>query len=222
MIAREMLADVVPPVKTSDSVQKVLDRMSEFRVSHLPIVNDVQFLGLIADEDLIEVPDYETAIGGLDLSLSTVDRYVDENRHVYDILRIMTEKKLSVLPVLDAQLNYLGLISINTIVEFIATTMSVKEPGGIIILEISSRENSLSHIAQIVESNNSQILSSYIRSFEDSTKLEVTLKLNHRDITPIVAAFTRYNYVVKETYNDIKNDNDSGDRYDQLMNYLSF
>ncbi len=222
MVAREMLADVVPPVKTSDTVQKVLDRMAEFRVSHLPVVNEVQFLGLISDEDLIEVADYNSPVGSLDLPLTTVDRYVDENRHVYDIVRMMNEKSLSVLPVLDARLNYLGLISVNTIIEFIAQTLSVKEPGGIIVLEVSSRENSLSHIAQIVESNNSQILSSYIRSFEDSTRLEVTLKLNHRDISPIVAAFTRYNYVVKETFNDIKNDNDNGDRYDQLMNYLSF
>ncbi len=70
MTAREMIADVVPTVKTSDSVQKVLDRMAEFRVRHLPIVNDVQFLGLISDEDLIEVPDYSSSIGSLELNLS--------------------------------------------------------------------------------------------------------------------------------------------------------
>jgi acetoin utilization protein AcuB len=29
--------------------------MAEFRVNHLPIVNDKQFLGLVSDEDLVEV-----------------------------------------------------------------------------------------------------------------------------------------------------------------------
>jgi acetoin utilization protein AcuB len=61
--------------------------------------------------------------------------------------------------------------------EYVATMTSVKEPGGIIILEITNRNNSLAHISQIVESDNAQILSSYVQSFPDSTKLEITLKL---------------------------------------------
>ncbi|WP_423147276.1 CBS domain-containing protein [Rubrolithibacter danxiaensis] len=218
MVARELLSDSIPPLKTSDSVQKVFDRMAEFRVSHLPIVDDKQFLGLISDEDIIEVPDYQTAVGELTLSLNNV--CVNAEQHIYDAIRTSYEKKLSVIPVLDEQKNYLGLISLNSLVEYMATLTSVKEPGGIIVLEISSRENSLSHISQIVESNNAQILSSYIQSFADSTRLEVTLKVNLLDLTAIVASFQRYNYIVKETFQDIKADTGHTDRYDQLMNYL--
>ncbi|MDF3077048.1 MAG: hypothetical protein K0S09_937 [Sphingobacteriaceae bacterium] len=219
MIAKELLADVIPPVKTSDSVQQVLDRMGEFRVSHLPIVNDVQFLGLVSDADLIEATDYSTAIGGLSLSLTNAFLY--DVQHVYDAIRLFSELKLSVVPVLDATHNYLGLISLQTIVEHMATLTSVKDPGGIIVVEISNRSNSLAHISQIVESNNAQILSSYVQSFPDSTRLEVTLKVNVSDMSAIVASFLRYDYTVKATYNDIKNNDTTLDRYDQLMNYLS-
>lgn len=221
MVASELIADAIPPLKTSDTVQKAFDRMAEFRLSHLPIVNDKQFLGLISDEDLIEVPDYNSSLGSLNLSLNNIQDCVKENQHFYDVIRMFYAKKLTIIPVTDVQLNYLGLISINAIIEHIATLYSIKEPGGIIVLEISNRENSLAHISQIVESNNSQILSSYVRSFEDSTRLEVTLKLNHRNISPIVSAFTRYDYIVKETFNDIKADNGNSDRFDQFMNYLS-
>ena len=103
--------------------------------------------------------------------------------------------------------------------EYMATLTSIKEPGGIVVLEISNKSNSLAHIAQIAESGNAQILSSYIQSFPDSTRLEVTLKLNRTDISAIVASFSRYDYSVVATYNDIKNDS-TQDRYDQLMNYL--
>ncbi len=191
--------------------------MDEFRVSHLPVVDNREFIGLISDEDLIEVPDYDLALGTQDIPLRNVS--INENQHIYDVIRLFHDQKLSIVPVLDDARNYMGMISINTMMEHIATLISVRESGGIIVLEISNRSNSLAHIAQIVESNNTQILSSYIQSFPDSTRLEITLKLNRTDISAIIASFLRYDYVIKATYNDIRNDS-TQDRYDQLMNYL--
>ncbi len=218
MLARELISDSIPALKTSDTVQKVLDRMAEFRVSHLPIVNQEQILGLISEDDLIEVADYDAPIGGLSLSLRNYCVY--EDQHVYDAIRLINELQITVVPVLDYQKNYLGIIALNTLVEYFATLTSVREPGSIIVLEIGNRDNSLAHVAQIVESENAQILSSYVRHFPDSIKLELTLKLNRTDVAQIVASFLRYDYVVKATFNDLKADDGSQDRYNQLMNYL--
>ncbi|MEJ6979185.1 CBS domain-containing protein [Pedobacter sp. P351] len=220
MIAQQIISDVIPPLKPSDTIQKVVERMAEFRVNHLPIVVENQVLGLIADEDLIEIQDYELALENVKLSISNA--FINQEQHIYDVIRMFAEKRLTLLPVIDEHKNYLGVISINSIVEYIADLTSVKEPGGIIVIEINNRDNSLSHISQVVESNNAQILSSYITSFPESTRLEITLKLNRTDISAIVASFLRYNYTVVATYNDIKSDTGSSDRYDQLMNYLSF
>jgi len=192
--------------------------MAEFRVNHLPIVNEKQILGLICEEDLIEVADYNTEIGALDLSLRNYSVFADQ--HVYDVIRVVYELRLSLVPVLDRQKNYLGIISLNTLVEYFATLTSTKEPGSIVVLEISNRDNSLAHAAQIVESENVQILSSYVKTYPDSTKLELTLKLNRTEISAIVASFLRYDYTVKATFNDLKADEGTQDRYDQLMNYL--
>lgn len=220
MIAKELISDSIPPLKTSDTIQKVEDRMAEFRVNHLPIVNNQQFLGLISDEDIIEISDYSVPIGSVNLSL--MNPFVYEDQHIYEVIRVFYEQKLTVVPVLDSSMNYLGLISINTLTEYFANITSVTESGGIIVLEISNKDNSLSHIAQIVESDNAQILSSYLRSTPDSTKLEITIKVNKTDISQIVASFLRYEYTVKATYNHADKDNGSRDRFDSLMNYLSF
>jgi acetoin utilization protein AcuB len=219
MLAVELIADVVPSVHTSDSIQKVIDRMYEFRVKHLPIVNEEQFLGLVAENDLIKETDYSTPIGALRLSL--VNPYVLAEQHVYDVIRLFHEQQLTIVPVLDTKNNYLGLISINAVTEYFATLTSVEQPGGIIVLEIFNKNNSLAHMSQIVESDNAQILSSYVRSFPDSTRMEVTLKVNKQDISAIVASFLRYDYDIKATFNHTQENDNSRERYNSFMNYLN-
>ncbi len=219
MLAGELMTDLVPPVHTSDTIQKVLDRMSESRVKHLPIVNEEQFLGLIAKSDFINETDNQLPIGALALSL--INPYVLDSQHIYDVIWLFYEQQLTVIPVLDAGKKYLGLISINSMAGYFAGLTSSAEPGGIIVLEIGNKDNSLAHMAQIVESDNAQVLSSYIRSFPDSTRLEVTLKVNKVDIANIIATFLRYGYNIKATFNHAPNDDGSKERYDSLMNYLN-
>jgi acetoin utilization protein AcuB len=219
MIASELISNSIPPLKTSDSVQKSLERMTEFKLYHLPIVNEIQFLGLLAEEELIEVRDRELPIGGL--SFSMMNPFVYEDTHVYEVIRLFNQLHLSVVPVLDYKKNYLGLISINNILEYISDIYAVKEYGGIIVLEIGNRNNSLAHMAQIVEADNAQILSSYVQSFPESTKLEITLKINKTDLSGIIASFERYNYHVKAVFNNSLSDNGTDDRYNSFMNYLN-
>jgi len=99
MLAIELIADIIPPVHTSDTIQKVIDRMIEFRIRHLPIVNEEQFLGLLSENDLIDVTDYQTPVGALSLSL--VNPFVLEDQHIYDVIRMFYEQQLTVVPVLD-------------------------------------------------------------------------------------------------------------------------
>ena len=219
MFASELISNSIPPLKISDTVQKALDRMTEFKLYHLPIVNENQFIGLVAQEDLFEARDMDQPIGISSLPL--INPFVFEDAHIYDIIRLFNQLNLSIVPVLDAKKNYLGLISINNVLAYTAEIYAVKEPGGIIVLEISNRNNSLSHMAQIVEADNAQILSSYVQSFPDSTKLEVTLKINKTELSGIISSFERYNYQVKAVFNTTLADDGTEDRYNSFMNYLN-
>jgi len=219
MYALELISDAIAPIHTSDTVQRVLERMAEFRISHLPIVNEEQFLGLLSEDDLANVTDNKTEVGALKLAL--VNPYVLTDQHIYDVIRLFHEQKLSVVPVLDHKKDYLGLITINAMNEYFARITAADQPGGIIVLEISNKNNSLAHMAQIVESDNAQILSSYVYAYPDSTRMEVTLKVNKQDISSIVATFLRYDYNVKATFHNVGDNDGSKDRYDSLMNYLN-
>lgn len=219
MLAIELIADAIPPVHTSDSIRTALDRMVEFRVRHLPIVNEDQFLGLLSENDTLTETDLQTPVGALALSL--VNPYVLEDQHIYDVIRLFNERQLTVVPVLDNNKNYSGLITINALPQYFAGLTAVDQPGGIIVLEINNKNNSLAHMSQIVESDNAQILSSYVRSFPDSTRMEVTLKVNKQDISNILSTFMRYEYDIKATFNHSDENDNSRDRYNSLMNYLN-
>lgn len=219
MIASELISNSITPLKTSDSVQQAMGRMNEFKLFQLPIVNEGQFLGLLDEDDVLEVGDTNTAIGSL--SLKVLNPFVFQDAHVYDVIRLFNQLQLSIVPVLDYKKNYLGIISIHSVMEYASEMFSVKEPGGIIVLEISNRNNSLSHMAQIVEADNAQILSSYVQAFPDSTKLEVTLKLNKTELSGIRSSFERYDYEVKAVFNSTAADDGTADRYNSLMNYLN-
>ncbi|WP_199117044.1 CBS domain-containing protein [Pedobacter sp. ASV28] len=219
MFAAELISNTIPPLKTSDTVRKALERMSEFKLYHLPIVNEKQYLGLVSEEELMEIREQETAIGSL--SLKILNSFVFENSHVYDVIRLFNQLQLSIVPVLDQQKNYLGLVSINSLLSYTANLFAVNEPGGIIVLSIGNRNNSLAHMSQIVEADNAQILSSYVSAFPESTRLEVTLKINKTELSSIVASFERYDYEVKAVFNNTNHDDDSLDRYNSFMNYLN-
>ena len=99
---------------------------------------------------------------------------------------------------------------------------SLKEPGGILIIEMNQVDYSLAQIAQIVESNNAKILSSYITSNVDSTQTEVTLKINSSNLTSIIRTFERYDYKVKSLFQDKDAEEDMRMRFDALLNFMKF
>lgn len=220
MLAKEMISDVVPAVKTSDTGQTALNWMEIFRVSHLPIVNEHDYLGLISDSDIYDLNQPEEAIGNHSLSLPRP--YVTINKHIYEVLALAARHKLTVVPVLDEENHFRGVITYNEIISGIASFSSVEQPGGLIVLKVLSHDYSMSRISQIVESNDARILSMYITSNPESSSLEITLKVNTTDLTSIIKTFERYSYEVTTWVTDNDElDRFYTDRYNLLMKYLN-
>ena len=220
MIAETILSNDIPPLMTSDSGLKAIAWMEEFRVNHLPIVNNRHFLGLISEEDIFNLNSPEDALGNHELELSNL--HVKSYQHVFDVLRVMTDHRLTLIPVVDDAGNYLGCITRKEVLDNIAKISSVKDPGAIVILEMPHRDYSLSKIAQIVESEDGKILNLYINTHEDDPlTIDLTLKINKTDLSAIQNAFMRYNYSIKALYHEAQFDDELKDRFDMLMNFLN-
>ncbi|MDX9772548.1 MAG: CBS domain-containing protein [Bacteroidales bacterium] len=220
MLAREMISDVVPALKTSDTAQIALNWMEIFKVSHLPIVNESDYLGLISDSDIYDLNQPEEPIGNHSLSLPRPS--VRGNMHIHEVLALAARHKLTVVPVVDDKNLFRGVITYNELISGLASISAVDQPGGLIILQVLQRDYSMSRISQIVESNDARILSMYITSNPESTSLEITLKINTTDLASIIRTFERYSYEVTTwvTDND-EMDRYYTDRYNLLMKYLN-
>ncbi len=220
MLAIKLISDSLTSVSSAEKGKKALYSMDVYRVSHIPVVNGSKYLGLVSDKiiydlNLLEVP-IETQLDKLNPS------HAHREQHIFEVAILMYKLKLSVLPVLDDDHYYLGSITLYDLARRFAKLFSLEEIGGIIILEMNVNNYSLSEISQIVESNDVKILSSFIDRKHGTNVLDVILKLDNDELSPLIQAFMRYDYNVKAVYLDQSEIGDLyKDRFDQFMKFMN-
>ncbi len=220
MIASELLSEVVPAVHKDDKAAEALNWMDVFKISHLPIVDNDEYIGLISEVDIFDMNKPEIPV--LEHNLSLERPFVKNNQHIFEVVELASKLKLTAIPVLDENENYLGLITITDLAMEFAHLMSCESPGGIIVLEVKINDYSLSEIAQIVESNDTKILSMYVRTVKPAEGIEIALKVNKTDIASVIKTFERYSYKIISTYSENSElDAILKDRFDSFLKYLN-
>lgn len=220
MIAKDLISEIVPALKTSDTGTQALQWMEIARVSHLPIVNDKEFLGLISDNDIYDLNSPNEPIGNHPLSLTTP--FVFIGQHIFEIAEKVSRFNLTVIPVLNEKKEYVGVITLHDLVMGLAKVTNIEKSGAIVVLEMNIKDYSLAHLAQIIESEDAKIISLYISSCHESTQISVTIKINQDDISRIIASLTRHNYIIKNTFMDSSDMNQFfQDRLDSFLRFLN-
>lgn len=201
-----------------DTVSQALTIMHINYVKHLPVVRHGKLIGVVSEEQLLRHEE-NVLLSSLELSDTRIHSMGDE--HIFEIFSKMVEHKLSSIPVVDNELEYLGLISQEDLIVHYANSFSIREPGSLLVLEISKRSYTLSEMARIVELENASIICSFISEIPNSVNVLVTLKINRNDIQSIIKAFDRYDYDVKATYAEEEIMDNLRERYDSLMSFLN-
>ncbi len=218
MLAEQLISRDIIPLKTSDTGEEALSIMSDYYVRHLPIVNNEQLLGLLSEEDILS-EDVHEPVGAYTLSVTRP--YVRRDDHLYEVMRLMAEHELTLIPVVDEQNNYLGAITLADLLHYFARTTTFTEPGTILVLEVDRRDYSLAELARLIESEGAAILSVYLSSKPEASLLEVTIKVNTLDTRHIAATLERFNYQIKGRFGEAEYYDALQERYDALMNYLN-
>ncbi|PHI21349.1 CBS domain-containing protein [Lewinellaceae bacterium SD302] len=219
MTIANLLSQEIPALDQRSTVAEGILIMGDYHVRHLPVLINEEFRGLI-DEDTLLDSDPSASIGSLMLP-SAPRIFVQPQDHIYDAVRVFAQHQISLLPVMDDEELFAGVVTLENLIAAMAELGSFNDPGSIIVLEMGRHDYSLAEIARIVESEGAIILSSSLRSYQDSNRIEVTLKLNGRQIAAIMATFERFDYQVKASFNEAELQSALRERYDSLMNYLN-
>lgn len=219
MLAKDLITDEIPPLKTSDVATRALVWMDEFKVSHLPVLDGRSYYGLLSEANIMDLQDPETLIG--DATEELEKPFVFGEQHIFDVIKLMGEEHLSVLPVVDEKGFFLGAISIFEVIKQIGNVSGITYPGSVVILNMHTRDYSLHEIAKIVEENGAKILSSFSHTDANHEHTQVTLKIDSSDINGILQSFERYEINVSASFQGNTYQDDLQDRYEELMKFIN-
>jgi len=217
MFSKEFSTKEIPSLNLDDSGSIVLTQMEDFKLKHLPVVNEGNYICLISEKDIFQMQNPDCPIKDITIFAP----YVGEESSVLDVLRIMNKNRLTLLPVVNLDGEYKGAITQSRLLEQLDELCNKDFDGALIALEVNPQEYSLSQIIHLAEQNNANVLSMFSYIEEETSKQIVLLKIDLEDASPILRSFERFNYTIKyHTQKQGLNDETMQNRLSELMYYL--
>ena len=213
-----MISSSIPSLKLTDSVFQDMELMAEFYVKQLPVVAGDKYVGLVYEDDLMNLED-TAELESVSTHFSKVS--VHGNMHFLDAVQTANDYHLTVVPVVEKDSDFIGIIVIGDLLRQLGKITGASEPGGVLVLEMDQRNFSFAEISKLIETNDAQITQLNTSWDNGSDSFLVTIKINKFEISDIVATFQRYDYQVKYYFGEELYENELKDNYDHLMNYLS-
>ncbi len=219
MTARTLIAHDIPALTVEQTGREAFHMLNDYHVKHLPVVDGGKLVGLLSEEDIFNHK-LSSPLSEHDFSVLPLFQVL-EHEHIFEVIKIMGDHRLTVIPVVDMEGKYLGLVQQNDLLRYFAHTASLTEHGAVLVLEMPRRDYSLSTIARIFEEEKVNILSAFVTSIPNMENVELTLKLDRHDLSRAIASLERHDFQVKESFNETDRSELLRDRYDALMHYLN-
>jgi Mg/Co/Ni transporter MgtE len=204
-------------INSKETIAEVQDFFAEVSYSHFSVIDEGIYIGCIAADD-IETFDSDKKVSDYKYTLEGF--FARKNMIWLDVLEVFAKNHTNVVPVLDEDNNYTGYYELEDIVKFFHETPFLKEQGGIIIIEKSILDYSMSQITQIVESNNGKLLGLFV-SEASADKIQITLKIALGGMNEIIQTFRRYNYEIISEHQEDNYLNNLKERSEYLDKYLN-
>lgn len=211
------IIDNIEVYSVDDSLKKIIGFFNDGTFSHVAIVEKGRFLGLVAEDDVL---DFDPTKKVSDYRYNLEAFFVRKDSNWLDVLETFARNEANILPVLGDDNEVLGYYDLTDIVGFFIDTPFFTEPGGIIVVAKGIKDYSFSEIAQIVESNNTRVIGAFITDIRNDV-IQVTIKIGTTDLNEVIQTFRRYNYNILFGNNDDQFLEDLKQRSDYLDKYLN-
>lgn len=218
MLTGNLQTQTLPYLHLSDKVYRALELMNENHVEHLPIVDGEKYVGVISEDDLSQAENEHSTLEEFKQSISNPS--VKDDEHVLKAIQVAVQNGLTVVPIVGEESELVGVVTYADLLKYSSEFMSLNEPGGLIVLEMESKDYSFNEVSRLIESNDAQIKQLNTNVDPETGLMEVTIKINKTEISDIVASFQRHEYNVKYYFGEEFFENEIRTNYDNLMNYL--
>ncbi len=207
----------IPVFKIGDSLKEIITFFNESIYSHVAVVEEGHFLGVLNETDL-ENFEADKKIEDFRYNLEGV--FVLKTTSWLDVLEAFARNEANLLPVINEDGSVLGYYDLTDIVGVFIDTPFFTEPGGILVVAKGIKDYSFSEIAQIVESNNARLIGGFITDIRNDV-VQLTIKVSASNLNEIIQSLRRYNYNILFGNNDDQFLEDLKQRSDYLDKYLN-
>lgn len=217
MKVQDILSGSTPTLHTGDTVEHALALLMEYRVRHLPVVDeDDRLVGIISEVQLMDAPRADVEIRQL---VRAHPVSIHPEAHIFDAARIMVEHNLTTLPITREGLEYVGLITRHDIFDRFAQMLATQKSGAVLALEVEPRDYALAQLIHVIEQNGARVLAVASEATEEaSDKIRITLKLNVTDTTRVRHVIEHEGYRVVAAFGE--EDEEMLERAQAFMRYL--
>lgn len=207
------------PLQSGDSVAEARQRMTSLEVDVLPVVDSTthKLVGQLQINSL-KNSDKKATIADLELDEAV---QVFQGQHIFEVARLMFQYELHIIPVVDDERTYLGIMTKQQVLEALSKMLNLAEFGSVITVALDPIDLTISEIVQIIETEGAKILGVTVESPDGNKQMfEVSFKLNLRDVTRVKAALKRYGYNVLAESESTVYGEDLEHRADELLKYI--
>jgi predicted transcriptional regulator len=217
MLCEQIIAPDFPTLTTNSTVGEAMLVFEDHNLNTLPLVQGEHLIGLLSLE-VLEAMDERSSLD----SVTVRNISIASGQHIYIALNTLTQASTTLLPVLDQQQQYLGVITAATLLAGIATLLDVHSSGGAIItLQMKKLDYSLSQLTRLIESGDANIMQLNTYSDEGTENIWVNIRLDRMEISDIISTLQRYEYNVVHFWGNEMYENELRRNYEALLNYLS-
>ena len=162
MLVKNWMTQPVITIDKSDTIGLATQLMTENRIRTIPVVSEGKLVGIISDRDLKKV----SVSGGTGLEAPKVAYFntrvkvgsfmtkdvitVSPDTTVDEVAKIMMDKKISGIPVVESSGELVGIITQGNIFKLLISLTGIESEGTQVAVEISTETGSVKQVADAI------------------------------------------------------------------------
>ncbi|WP_069129976.1 CBS domain-containing protein [Rhodohalobacter halophilus] len=220
MLAKELLNTDFTPLRPDSPISAVLAKMDAWHATQIPVLEPStgRLVGVIQFEDVADQKDESAPVNSIQLHNPI---FVYAGQHLFEVARLILQHEIRLLPVVDDEGGYLGVIEKKDILEAFSKMLNITTSGSVLTVDVAKEDFTISELVHLIEMEGAKILGLTVEQASgDNLRLRISIKISHIDTSAVVSSLQRHGYLTTtENRNDLFQ-TDISSRADELLRYL--